>query len=125
MFVISKRSILFQEWSAGKVLRSHHVTANKDPQEIPDWVRGLNSFKLACKDNTIMEIIVKSVTEAAPAPEAAETVKSEVVKPPLVDLKKLNRKELQEHAKVHGFELSGDLTKDEMVAAIKDARDSS
>jgi hypothetical protein len=135
MYVIAKRKILFQEWSPGKqvgetwipgkVLRAHHVPDSKDPQQIPDWVGALDSFKDAVEHGDMMEVIIPNPPKAKPAAgagpgQSATSGTSKSTTPP-VDLSKMNKDELQLHAlEVHGLELDDKLKKEEMVAAIKE-----
>jgi hypothetical protein len=122
MYVIAKRSILFvnqddiQEAAKGgvaKAPRKHLVAFSKDPQEVPDWIRDQSAYETAAKDESIVEILYK----ATKAPQAVA-----VTTPAVVDLTKMKKDELQVHAQeVHGLELDDKLTKDDMIAAIKDA----
>jgi hypothetical protein len=69
MHAISKRTFLFVDFAAA-VRRKFTLKASPAPQDVPDWVRELDSYKFALKAKEIRE--VQFITQAVDAEEDAE-----------------------------------------------------
>lgn len=124
MHVIAKRTIMFLDHmgqAAGRaIFKPHTVHFSKDIQEIPDWISEQEAFKIATqppKDGKGTPDITVVRIEAPARVPVLQKFEGDAV----VDLEKMNKAELQTHAReVHGIELDDKLKKDEMIAAIKD-----
>lgn len=124
--VICKRSIMFRDEAQArmglKTVRSHTIPANKDPQNIPDWVAEQSAFRHAVEHEEIMllEVIKPAkaeVIEKKPLPENTAPADDSGTAP--VQLETLTKTGLLEYARKLGIELDEKLKKDEILAAIK------
>lgn len=118
MHVIAKRSILFYDEKQTqddkvKAPRQHLVPFSRDVQQVPDWLADQEAFQNATKSGEIMVVQVASPEKPKPLAEVAQ----------VLDLSKMSKDELIVHAsEVHGLELDKGLKKDEMIAAIEEAK---
>lgn len=148
MFVIAKRTILFRheddQKNGNKKPRECLIQGSKDVQEVPDWLEDQSAFIAAQHDDkergiTADIMVVVPQKRVAPPPmqvekkpaivppakpaEPAKTAEQKPAQPDVVDLTKMTKDALQLHAlEVHGVELDDNLKKDEMIAAIEEAK---
>ena len=115
MHVIAKRTVMFYNYSSGaKVPQKHIVHFSKDIQEIPDWIGEQEAFKIATQDGTMTVVRVEPPARISP-------VEQSPLGEAVIDLQKLNKADLQTHAReVYDLELDDKLKKDEMIAAIEE-----
>lgn len=117
--VICKRTIMFRDEAQArqglKAPRTHTIPANKDPQNIPDWVVEQPAFLHAVEHDEIMLLQVMKPVEA----KVEKTALPEITAPEPVQLEKMSKAELLEHARTIGIEVNEKLKKEEILAAIK------
>ena len=60
MYAIVKRNLGFRHPDATKGRKILVVTASRDPQQIPDWVKKSDAYPYAIKDRSLVEVIVQA-----------------------------------------------------------------